>query len=378
MVVALNTLRVKIFQNRIPDYRVPFFLELIRITSNQNIEVKIYISSKPYQSRGDEAAQHVPHAVIRTLSLRMKRLNFDIFVPSLKILKADLYIVEFGIRNIVQILYLKLLGRGRLAFWGHGEEKARRFSQAELFLRRRILSLADYFFVYTQSGKDFLVEVENYPSKRIFVVNNSTDTREIAEAKLSSFEKTFFSAPVNISDPGKFTIAAISSLDKSKGVHEVLEIHQQMRNQIPNFQTLICGDGPERGYLERTSTEGVFFLGRVSPRELAQISKIAVAIVSPGPVGLVVTDSFAMGVPIITTADQNHGPEFSYLIDGYNSLIVANSRSMFVQAIVRIINDTDLQKSLQFGLAESMKNNSIDVMVANYLGGINVILGKTL
>lgn len=34
------------------------------------------------------------------------------------------------------------------------------------------------------------------------------------------------------------------------------------------------------------------------------------------------TDSFAMGVPIITTADQNHGPEFSYLIDGYNSVIV--------------------------------------------------------
>jgi len=378
MVVALNRLRVKIFQNRIPDYRVPFFLELVRIAKNQNIEVEIYISSRPYQKRGDEAAKYVPHTVINTLSLRIKKLNFDIFIPNLKILAADLYIVEFGIRNLFQILFLKLLGRGKLAYWGHGEERAKKFSQVNLYFRRRILSLADYYFVYTISGRDFLIEVENYPSTQIFVVNNSTDTRIIAEAKLNSFEKIPIYAPINLSVPGKFTIAAVSSLDKSKRVHEVLEIHQEMRKQIPDFQTLICGDGPERGNLERASTDGIFFLGRVSPRELAQISKTVVAIVSPGPVGLVVTDSFAMGVPIITTADQNHGPEFSYLIDGYNSLIVPNSRSEFIQAIVRIINDTDLQKTLQFGSAESLKNYNIDIMVANYLGGINSILGKTL
>lgn len=350
---------------------MPFFLELIRIARNQNTEIEINICSRPYQKRGDDAAKYVPHTVINTLSLRTKKLNFDILLPNLKILEADLYIVEFGMKNLVLILFLKLLGRGKLAFWGHGEERARKFSQVNLYFRRRILLLADYYFVYTKSGRDFLIEVEEYPSKQIFVVNNSTDTRVIAAAKLTPFEKALSCATINLPVPGKFSIAVVSSLDKSKRVHEVLEIHQQMRKQIPNFQTLICGDGPERGYLERASIEGVFFLGRVSPHELAQISKIVVAIVSPGPVGLVVTDSFAMGVPIITTADQNHGPEFSYLIDGYNSVIVPNSRSEFVQAILRIINDTDLQKTLQFGSAESLKSYSIDIMVANYLGGIN-------
>ncbi len=372
----MNSFQVNIFQNRIPEYRVPFFLELIRASRNLNIAIDIYISSKPYQNRGDEAAQLVPHKVIKTRSLRIKKLNFDIFVPKLKIFDADLYIVEFGIRNLLQIFCLKFLGRGHLAFWGHGEEKGRNFSKIEIFLRSRILTLADFFFVYTKSGENYLVNTANFSGKRIFVVNNSTDTQALASAKLLPFEKMLLTVPFNFSDQSAVTVAAVASLEKSKKIGEVLEIHNQMRKHIPNFQTLICGDGPEREYLESISGDGVFFLGRVSPIGLAQISKIAVAIVSPGPVGLVVTDSFAMGIPIITSANQNHGPEFSYLVNGYNSLIVSGALNMYVETINGFIAETKLQETLRFGLAQSLENFNIDIMVANYLAGIGVIMGK--
>ena len=368
--------QVHIFQNRVPEYRVPFFLELIRNSSNQNIVVKIYVSSKPYQNRGDEAARLVPHEVIKTKSLRIGKLNFDIFLPKFKFLDAELYVVEFGIRNLLQILVLKIFGRGNLAFWGHGEERGRDFKKVEQILRRRILSLADYFFVYTKSGKDFLLINSKFKNEQIFVVNNSTDTKAIKSAKLSLNENVSRSLLFKFSDQGTVTVVAISSLEKSKKITAVLEIHNRMREQIPNFRTLICGEGPERQFLESISGEGVFYLGRVSPHDLAQISKLAIAIVSPGPVGLVVTDSFAMGIPIITSKNQNHGPEFSYLVDGYNGLIVPDSPSMYVQAINRVIKETELQQSLQFGLAQSLENFNIDIMTENYLAGLEEILGE--
>ncbi len=368
--------QVHIFQNRIPEYRVPFFLQLIRNSSNRDVDVKILISSKPYQNRGDEAARFVPHEVIKTKSLRIGKLNFDIFLPKLKLLDAELYVVEFGIRNLLQILFLKIFGRGHLAFWGHGEERGRDFKKVELILRTRILSLGDYFFVYTKSGKDFLINNSNFKNEQIFVVNNSTDTEAIASAKLSPNEKPSLSLPFEFSDQSAVTVAAISSLEKSKKITTVLEIHKRMREQIPNFRTLICGEGPERQFLESISGEGVFYLGRVSPHDLAQISKVVIAVVSPGPVGLVVTDSFAMGVPIITSINQNHGPEFSYLKNGYNSVIVQDSPSMYVEAINRVMKETELQKSLQFGLAKSLENFNIDIMTENYLAGLEEILGE--
>jgi glycosyltransferase involved in cell wall biosynthesis len=308
----------------------------------------------------------------------MKKLSFDVFFPKLKMLDADLYVVEFGVRNIFQILFLKILGKGELAFWGHGRERSRNFNKFENILRTRILSLADYFFVYTESGKEYLVESASFVKERIFVVNNSTDTRLIASAKLTSFEDPPSSLPLSFSDQNCVTVAAIASLEKSKKIDVVLEIHSRMREEIYNFQTLICGDGPERENLERISTEGVFFLGRVSPSELAQISKIIVAIVSPGPVGLVVTDSFAMGTPIITSASQNHGPEFSYLINNVNGLIVPDLPNMYVEAIKRMIWDTNLKNSLQLGLAKSVQDYNIEIMVSNYLSGIKVICENQL
>ena len=221
--MELERFQVNIFQNRIPDYRVPFFLELIRNSYTQNIGVKIYISSRPYQNRGDEAAKFVPHFVIRTLSLRMKKLNFDVFFPKLKILDADLYVVEFGVRNIFQILFLKILGKGDLAFWGHGQEMSRNFNKFENILRTKILALADYFFVYTESGKKYLVESASFAKERIFVVNNSTDTRLIASAKLTPFKDSLSSLPLSFSDQNCVTVAAIASLEKSKKIDVVLE-----------------------------------------------------------------------------------------------------------------------------------------------------------
>jgi hypothetical protein len=83
-----------------------------------------------------------------------------------------------------------------------------------------------------------------------------------------------------------------------------------------------------------------------------------------------------MGIPIITSANQNHGPEFSYLVNGYNSLIVSGALNMYVETINGFIAETKLQETLRFGLAQSLENFNIDIMVANYLAGIGVIMGK--
>jgi glycosyltransferase involved in cell wall biosynthesis len=368
--------RVYIFQNRIPDYRVPFFLQLIKSSQARSISVNIFVSSKSFQQRGDEARKSVPHQVIKNFYLQILKFKFDIFLPRKKYLNADLYIVEFGIRNIAQILFLRYLGRGKLAFWGHGEENSRSYSRIELVIRSWILGLADFYFAYTKSGRDYLIGESNFRSDRVFVVNNSTDTSAILDAKRSNDGQTNLTLPLDLKRECDTIFLAISSLEKSKNVELVWEIHRKVREVIPHFKILICGEGPQREFLEKKMTTGIYLLGRISPAGLAQLSKIAIGIVAPGPVGLVVTDSFAMGIPIITSLNQCHSPEFSYLENEENCLIVKHDLQQYADAIYRLSTEPALRKKLGVGLRTSLDSFSIEIMVKNFLLGIESCLGQ--
>ena len=88
---------------------------------------------------------------------------------------------------------------------------------------------------------------------------------------------------------------------------------------------IIVGDGPEKARLEKivennNLNDRIKFKGHISDLgTLRQLYGTAVASVSPGYVGLSITQSLSFGVPMIISKNENHAPEIEAAKEGFNT-----------------------------------------------------------
>jgi glycosyltransferase involved in cell wall biosynthesis len=99
------------------------------------------------------------------------------------------------------------------------------------------------------------------------------------------------------------------------------------------------------------------------------VSKV---LLMPGLVGLVIVDSFALGVPIITTEYPYHSPEIDYLKNGVNGLMIecGESPAVYADAVARLLTSPDLLSALRRGALASAADHTIEAMASNFANGI--------
>ena len=68
--------------------------------------------------------------------------------------------------------------------------------------------------------------------------------------------------------------------------------------------------------------------------------------INPGLVGLSIIDSFAAGLPIITTNISTHSPEISYLQNNYNGLILENDVEVYSKEVILLLKEGTRMKTL--------------------------------
>ena len=92
----------------------------------------------------------------------------------------------------------------------------------------------------------------------------------------------------------------------------------------------------------------------------------------PGLVGLGVVDSFAYGVPMITTNYPFHSPEIDYLQHRHNGWIVANwtDPAEYAKVIVRLLKQDAQRQTLVRGCRASLPYFSTEKMAARFARGI--------
>src|SRR5207248_11625357 len=85
------------------------------------------------------------------------------------------------------------------------------------------------------------------------------------------------------------------------------------------------------------------FLGEITDfEELRRVYGTALASVSPGYVGLSLTQSLWFGVPAIIARDEPHSPEIEAARKDFNSLFIeSDSVDALSDALVRVENDRD-------------------------------------
>lgn len=271
------------------------------------------------------------------------------------------------------------------AFWGHGRnfQATSPNSFSERF-KRWLSSQVDWWFAYTELSSATVMEA-GFPRERITVLNNAIDTTELAEQVGSIGPEEADEARREFGiGPGPIGLS-LASLHADKRLEFLIDAARCIRVQVPDFQLVIVGDGPQRDLVRAAVDEAggwIRWLGARTGRDKARVLSMSQLMLNPGMVGLSILDSLVAGVPMVTTAYPHHSPEIVYLHSGQNGLMTDNDVESFVAGVVRLLGDPAELDTLRAGCRASAREYTIEKMADHFCKGILACLsaqekGKT-
>ncbi|WAC68503.1 glycosyltransferase family 4 protein [Microbacterium sp. SL75] len=364
--------RVVIVQEYIPHYRAPLFNQMAESGRARGIEI-IIAAGKPsgtLAARSDgvdvSGQRSIPQ---RELNLAGRRLTVRKLARVLA--DADFVVLEQARRNLDAYV---LLGRRRrrfpVALWGHGRDYTQDVGALSERLRSWLTSRADWFFAYTEGGKKAVI-AEGYPGERVTVLENAVDTSELLEGmrNVTEDEKAEFAAQHGLTDA---TALYIGGLDESKRLNFLLESAAAVHAKVPEFRLLIAGSGERESDVAAFAADHSWcvYLGPVHGKKKWTALALSQAMLVPGRVGLVAVDSFAAGVPIVTTDWPWHAPEFEYLIPDVNAIVTEDSIDIYADGVLRMLTDHSMRERLKQDLLGSARTYSVEKMAERYVDGI--------
>lgn len=280
-------------------------------------------------------------------------------------IRARAAILELNPRilSVWVILFVrKLLGR-RSVLWGHAWARSGRGARTEP-VRHLMRLMADVILLYTESQKKELRE--KMPRALLIAAPNALYPASKMGLAIS---------PVN---PESFIY--VGRLVPEKRPVLLLKAFIQALPQLsPRANLIVVGDGPERGELESiiNSTgvhDRVSLLGHIADYErLRELYGTALFSVSPGYVGLSITQSFAFGVPMIVADNEPHAPEIEAAVDGENALFfAAGSVSALSDALISVSRCPAEWISRREAIVEACRRNySAEVMADKIIESVS-------
>jgi glycosyltransferase involved in cell wall biosynthesis len=365
--------KVVILQEYVPQYRVPFF-QMLRakgLTFGLDIRVAFGSVGADQALRRDAASLDFGIPIEqREYKVAGRRMVVRRIAEAVR--GSDLVIMEQARRNLDAYTMLPVRKRNGplVALWGHGRDYTRPTSAVDRWVSRWLTSKADWFFAYTAGGMNAVVAA-GFPGGRTTVVQNAIDSAALRQnlQDLNAQEASEFWEKHDLR--GK-TALYMGALDASKRIEFLVEAGKAVHAQEPDFRLLVAGDGPMRDTVEEWTSDipWVTYLGSLGGVDKAIALSSAQVLTIPGRVGLVAVDSFAAGVPIITTSWPWHAPEFEYLESGINSLVSSNDPISFGTAVLSVVGNSEQLNVLRRGARNAASTYTIETMSTNFLNGI--------
>lgn len=363
---------VCIVQRRLTHYRVPLFEALRDELAGRHIRLRVLAGQgTPAEAMKKDAGELAWAEPLATRYLAGGRLCWQPMHRHIR--GADLVIVTQENKLLANQLLLMAPRRFRLAFWGHGAnlQSSRPDGVKERYKRwstRRV----DWWFAYTRLSAD-LVQAAGFPADRTTVLNNAIDTaqerqqrRSITPAELQALRDAlgFRSGPIGV---------FLGSLYVNKRLDFLFDAAAAIRAEVPDFQLLVVGDGPDRARVQAVcaAQPWVRWVGAKTSRDKALHMALAQIMLNPGLVGLGILDAFSCGVPLLTTESTAHGPEIAYLRHGVNGLMTANDVGAYAAACVRLLRDPAALDALRAGCAASADEYTLQNMARRFAQGID-------
>ncbi len=369
---------VLIVQPKIPEYRIPFFQAL----QSKGLETGVFyriLSAEPTPNlpfgnqNSTEALPLFFSTKSRKLTLGDREILFQTIPFGFR--NSDLIIAEHAIRNVMTYKWAFFSRPKKFALWGHGKTYTKRKSRFEEFVKNRLVLRSDWFFGYTPQGVEEVVG-KGFSRDQTTIVFNSTDTERLnlLISQTSTSEIEVFRKMHELHDGP--TCVFIGTFEESKRLDFLLESLISIHNQIPKFQMLFFGEGPQIDLILSAVRQYPYikYLGKAKEETKALVAGFADCILMPGRVGLIAVDSLTLGLPIVTTNWPWHAPEFEYLSHRRNAIIAEDKLAEYSKAVCDLLNDSAELESLRKNCYLDSTEFGIEKMATNFHLGVNSIL----
>lgn len=369
-----ETPRVLIIQALMKPYRVPFFTRLGETLAGHGVGLRVaYGQPGPREARkGDAAELPAPWGLpVRNRWLAGERVLWQPVWRAA--VAADLVVVEQANKHLINPLLLARarLGGPRVAFWGHGRNRAAPAGTLAERAKRALVRAPHWWFAYTEGVAGELAAHGVAPA-RITAVNNAADTAAFAAqlAAVDEAQLALLRDRLGISAGAPVGLYC-GALYPAKRPDLLVEAALQVRAARPDFHLLVLGAGPEQAQVQAAARAHAWIHapGAVFGAARAPYFRLADFFVHPGVVGLAVLDAFVAGLPTITCQVPGHGPEVDYLRDGENALVVAPDAGMLARAVLELAADPARRAALATQARADAGHYSLDGMVARFAQG---------
>lgn len=375
---------VTILQRVLPHYRIALFERLYERLSDEGISLRLIYGQALPGTVPQTFALNKPWVIrVNNRYLSLGRTDL-VWQPVWRLTtNADLLIVEQANRLIFNyFLQLRRAWSSRplLAFWGHGRNmQAGEDYTVREFFKRQLLTRVDWWFAYTRMSGDFVVKA-GFPADQLTIVQNAIDTSELRRAKDAITESAIRELKANLGLTGAAVGLYCGALHENKRIGFLLDACRSIKKRTAGFHLVIVGDGPERHLVERAAAgnKWIHLIGPKYGAERVPYFMMSDALLMPGLVGLVVVDSLAMSLPLITTDISIHSPEISYLENGVNGLMVEPDVESYATAVVGYLQDAAQQRRLKAGCEVSAGVYTLEAATENFVVGIKECLARSM
>jgi glycosyltransferase involved in cell wall biosynthesis len=374
--------KVLIVQQVFKQYRLAFFQQLAEQLTTDGIELTLCFSA-PQASELSKADNILSPPAAYAKLIPSKTFGPLVWQSVPELASFDLVIVEQANRHLLN--YLLLLQRRwkkapKVIFWGHGfnhQAVPGFWSRLKQHFKKWQLGLADGFFAYTQQVGAYAIQ-QGIAAERITVLNNSIDTTAFCESVQRLRQQQA------VRTKARPTLIFCGALYPDKLIALVLQTAKQLAAQQCIEKLIVLGDGPDKSLIAaalKTQNEHpqqprwIDYRGACFGEDKAAAYAEADLVLNPGLVGLAILDAFAAGLPLVTTHFPGHSPEISYLVHGYNGLMVdAQHLALELQQLLR--NPHQLQL-LADGAANSSAKYHLEAMVEAFAGGVRQTMAQS-
>jgi glycosyltransferase involved in cell wall biosynthesis len=378
---AKRPLRVVAVVANVKQYRAAFYSMLASSLAPFEIELTV-IYSKPDRmeaTKGDSIDLPPPLGRrVPSVSIANHRALLQLPRPR-DILSADLIIIVQATGYLLNypLLLLSAVGLKRIAYWGHGRNLQGNPNSIFERIKRMLANSTDWWFAYTNETKSYLQSI-GVASQKITPIENAIDTRGFRKTLESINDQEIAAMRSALKIPAESPVGLYcGSLYREKRLDYLLSAAKLIADSTPGFRLLVVGAGPESDTIRRASEscDYVVYPGPAFDRVKAIYFRMADVFLNPGLAGLGILDSFAAGLPFITTGDAKHSPEIAYLTHGDNGLLINGDSRDFAVAVGLALRDPGLLRKMKRGAQLAAERYTIENMVENVKRGILQCLG---
>lgn len=374
--------KVAIVYKSLPQYRRRFYELLKERLAERDIDF-ILVYGQPGHSEASkkdsielEWAHKIENRIFRLGSREVY------WQPCMSLLKGtDLVIVEQASKLLVNywLMLQNQLGIRKVAFWGHGRNfQSHNASRAGEWVKAWLSRRVHWWFAYNQLSAKVVQEL-GFPEERITSVQNAIDTHQLVHASASWNQEELETVKQSLGIESENVCLYTGGMYPEKRIPFLVEACKRIRELVPDFQMIFIGAGVNDNLIKgaASSHPWIKYIGPKFETEKVPYFKLSKLFLMPGLVGLAVLDTFALGVPLVTTRLDYHSPEIAYLINQENGVMLDDPEDLegYAQTVAQLLTDDEKLRVLQEGCRKARLTYTVEEMADRFAQGICQAIG---